>query len=46
MKQSIVKIFLIGITLLFMFLLYRCAMTMKESGSKYIQFPNKIETFK
>jgi len=46
MKEAIQKIVLIVITVVLLFLLYRWAMTMKESGSPYISFPNKIETFK
>ncbi len=46
MKKTIQAIVLIGLTLVLMFIMYRCTVAMKSSGSKYIDFPNKIETFK
>jgi hypothetical protein len=46
MKAKLQKIAFIVLALVLLFLLYRWAMSLKESGSPYIEFPNKIETFK
>ena len=46
MKQTVQKIVLIGLALALIFIMFRCALSMKESGSPYIRFPNKIETFR
>ena len=45
-KQKIQRFALLVITLALLFLLYRWATGLKESGSQYIQFPDQIETFK
>lgn len=46
MKTTAQKIVFFLLSMLFLFVMYRCAMSMKESGSPYVSFPNKIETFK
>jgi hypothetical protein len=46
MKAKLQKIAFIALALVLLFLLYRWAISLKKSGSPYIQFPNKIETFK
>ena len=46
MKGKIQKIIFVALALVLLLLLYRWAIGMKKSGSPYIDFPDKIETFK
>ena len=46
MKESVQKVIFFVLSMILLFLIYRCSMTMQESNSPYMNFPNKIETFR
>ncbi|UCD57063.1 MAG: hypothetical protein JSV16_14810 [Candidatus Hydrogenedentota bacterium] len=46
MKETVHKIVFFVLSMLLLFLIYRCALYLKESESPYMRFPDKIETFR
>jgi hypothetical protein len=46
MKAKIQKMIFLVLAMALLFVIYRWAMSMKDSGSPYIRFPDKIDTFK
>jgi L-asparagine transporter-like permease len=46
MKETVQKIVFFVLSMMLLFLVYRCSMMMKESKSPYVNFPNKIDTFR
>ena len=46
MKGTVQKVIFFVLSMMLLFMIYRCSMAMKESKSPYMSFPNKIETFR
>ena len=46
MKGTLQKVIFFVLSMMLLFLIYRCSMMMKNSNSPYLNFPNKIETFR
>jgi hypothetical protein len=46
MKGTIEKIIFFLLSMMLLFLIYKCAIGLKASNSPYVNFPNKIETFR
>ena len=46
MRERIKKIVFFLLSMVFLFLIYRWALMLKESDSPYVNFENKIETFR
>jgi hypothetical protein len=46
MKGTLQKVIFFVLSMMLLFLIYRCSMRMKDSNSPYLNFPNKIETFR
>ena len=46
MRESVKKIVFFLLSMMFLFLIYRWALMLKESDSPYVNFENKIDTFR
>lgn len=46
MKEKIEKLVFFLLSMVILFMIFRWALQARESGSPYVSFPNKIDTFR